>query len=280
MTKYIIGYNVHSYKETNLNDSSLQSNLDSMLVIIISQKSEIGEIGKYYKVVDNFIKTNRRVILVSTDDKSKLFISLARLMTSYRKYDIYCVPSIEIVTANYLNKLEERTPDFSEVQTYIGGNVTAYTDASNIIYGLDTLVSEGDTEGLKVFFEQHKSSIEELSTVFDYMKTECEQFNSQELLDNIDKSKTEIANLQNVNTKSKIEIANLTEINTKYKDTEKLLKEKLTALKSENDSLKSNTDSGIILNDYNELNLANINYKVKRIIYFKEISARLILCCT
>lgn len=272
MTKYIVGYNVHGYRETSLNDEGLKNNNDSSVVIVISSKTESGEIGKYYKLVDLCIKNNRKVILISTEENNKVFKALARLMTSYRKYDIYYTPSIETVNAKYLETLESREPDFSEVQTFIGGDITAYADASNMIYGLESLVSAGDTEGLKVFFEQHKNSIEELGNVLDYMKSECEQHNSQELLENIDKNKIEIAKLQEMNNNSKAEITKLQDASNKGKEELEVIKRKVAELKSENDNLKANSESGVILNDYNELNLSNINYKVKRILYFKEIS--------
>ena len=51
----------------------------------------------------------------------------------------------------------------SEVQAYIGGDVTAYSDMSTILFGIESLVEEGNIDGLKNYVEDRILSIEKLT---------------------------------------------------------------------------------------------------------------------
>lgn len=272
MKKFIFNENIHGYEKLNINDIQEVSDRDD-LYIIIADKSCDKDISSYYNLVASALKKNNRIIFISVDDDNKLFKPLASLMVTYNAYDIYQVAEKTDISAPYLLKIQERHPDLSEVQTYIGGDITAYSDLTTILFGIESLTDEGNEEALKSFLEKHMLSIESLVATLDYMKKTCDIFNSNELIDSINHLKDEIDKLNNTLEKKNKEIEEV-----KYdRDVKKVeaenLKRENNNLKNKNTDLQSQAESGgSVIKSYKEINTSVINCKTKLVIYFKEIS--------
>ena len=196
---------------------------------------------------------------------------LASLMLMHNAYDIYQIAKSDVLTAQYLKDVEERTPDYTEVQSFIGGDVTSSTDMNEIVFAITSLVNEGNIEGLKSFVESRIESIENMSVAINTLKKTNDLFNSNELLDVIDRLRTKndkiIRDLENKEAK-------IDEIK-REKEQEFVraedLKRENEKLKSTNENLKA-TGGGAIIKSYSPLNTQLMTCKTKLIIYFKEIS--------
>ena len=169
MTKYLLNENIHGYEKITVNDLDKTVESDSMFIIIIDKNCDSNTNG-YYKFINSALKHRNRVILVSIDDENRSFKPLASLMFLFEAYDVYQIEDRESISAPYLLKIIDREPDFTEVQTFIGGDVTAYSDISTILFGIESLVEEGNEDKLKDFLETHMISIENLTTTLNNMK--------------------------------------------------------------------------------------------------------------
>ena len=101
---------------------------EDMLVVVIDKTCD-EKLGMYYRVFTDALKNNNRVVLVGVNDDNKSFKPLASLLVTYNEYGIYQIEDKSTLGAVELQKMCERKPDFSEVQTFIGGDVTAYADS-------------------------------------------------------------------------------------------------------------------------------------------------------
>lgn len=272
MEKYIVNNNMHGYTKLDINEYTKDSVKDSLVVLIIDETC-VELINKYYTALNNLLSNRNRVIMVGIGDENNAFRVLASLMITYRRYDIYFVSDEEDISASYLLKLEGREPDLHEVQNYIGGDLTAYNDLAEIVFGIESLVDEGSCDKLKDFIENHMLSIENLTETLNLMKKTCEVFNSKELLDQITKLRDD-----QVKFEKSIEELNKTLEDTKYKMEEyqvsaENLKRENKKLKDENSELESQTSgNNSIIKSYQTVSTALIHCKTKLVIYFKEIS--------
>lgn len=272
MVKYLINENIHGYEKITVNDDKAFTERDNMFVLIIDKNCD-KNVGSYYRALTQALKNNNRVIMVSIDDENKAFKPLASLLITYNNYDIYQVIDRESISAPYLLKLEDREPDYTEVRTYVGGDVTAYSEMSTILFGIENLIDEGNEAGLKNFLEEHMLSIENLTTTLNNMKKTCDVFSSSELTDTINSLKTKIEKLQQDIENRDKEISNI-----KFERDEN--KVNLENIKRENEKLKnSNTDlqaqaesGGSVIKTFKEINTQLINCKTKIVLYFKEVS--------
>lgn len=272
MTKYLVNENIHGYEKITCEDLDKTNNSGNLFVIIIDKSCD-GDVNKYYKLINSALRNNNRVILISINDENKIFKTLASLMTTFYSYDIYQVEEKESISAPYLLKLEERHPDITEVQTYISGDVTSYSDITTILFGIESLVDEGNIDALKSFIEEHITSIENLTTAINNMKKTCDIFNSNELIDAVNDLKEREHKLNKT-----IEEKDKTLEEIKYdRDSNKVevenLKRENEKLKNKNNDLKAQNESGsAVIKSYKEINTQLIQCKTKLILYFKEIS--------
>lgn len=271
MTKYIFNYNMHGYESTTVEE--FDSSKDESLLVVVIDKSCDSNTSAYYKLVDNALKNKNRILLIGVEDENISFKPIASLMITYRAYDIYTVLEKDNISAEYLITIEDREPDLTEVQTYIGGDVTAYTDLSTLLFGIESLVDEGNQEKLKDFLEEHLLSIENMTTTLNNMKKTCEVFSSGELIDKINSMKA-----KEDKYKKDLEDKDKAIADTKYEyekckvDKEELKREN-DKLKIKNNELKSQTESGgTVISTYKEVNTSLINCKTKLVLYFKEVS--------
>lgn len=272
MVKYLINENIHGYERITVKDTEATNNKDNLFVIILDKSCD-NDTGNYYKLISNALKNNNRVILVSVDDENKSFRPLASLMTTFNNYDIYQVQDKESISAPYLLKLEDRKPDLTEVQTFIGGDITAYSDMNTILFGIESLVDEGNDKGLKEFVEKHLISIENLTSTLNNMKKTCDTFNSNELIDAVNALKDKESKLKTTIDEKEKEISTIKFDRDTYKVESENLKRENTKLKNKNMDLESQAEAGVsVIRTYKEINTASINCKTKLVLYFKEIS--------
>lgn len=272
MTKYLINENIHGYDKISVNDIDKADSMNSLFVVIIDKSCD-SEVAKYYKFINKALKNNNRVITVGVNDENVTFKPIASMMTTFNSYDIYQVDGREYISANYLLTLEDREPDMAEVQAYIGGDVTAYSDMSTILFGIESLVEEGNIDGLKNYVEDRILSIEKLTVTLNNMKKTCDVFNSNELIDAVNSLKEKEKKLSNtIEDKDKTIEEIKFDRDQKKVDLENLKREN-ERLKNRNNDLKAQTESGSsVIRSYKEIHTQSINCRTKFVLYFKEIS--------
>jgi hypothetical protein len=273
MQKYIINASVHGYKTLAVEDIEAMNKIKDSFISVVISKDIDGCLSTYYKAVDALIRNHNRVALISVEDNNKVLKPIACLMVAYKCYDIYTVTGLDEVTGNFLLAVEEREPNITEVQSFVGGDITAYNDLATFVFGLESLVEGGDTDQLIKYIDENINSIANFTVTVNNMKTKCSMINSDELIDKISElqesngdllqqvqdqiAKSETLKSERDKTK--------TELNSVVKENQKL-KTKCDELESNN-----NGSSGIVRN-FNELNTQLIKCKTKFVIYIKEIS--------
>lgn len=273
MTKYIINETFHGYEKINVDNIDAANQQDNLYIIIVDNKCD-GDVASYYKFMNTALKKHNRIILISIADDNKCFKPLASLLMTFDNYDIYEVDSRESLSASYLKVLEEREPDYCEVQTYVGGDLTAFSDMSMILFGIESLVEEGNEKALKAFLEEHIISIENLTTSLNSMKKTCELFNSNELVNEVNSLKDKekklsktvaerdesLKDIKHERDEHKVEAENLKRENEKLKEKTKELQEQTSSSGSTITSFKT-TSTQLLKGN-----------KTKIVLYFKEIS--------
>ena len=139
--------------------------------------------------------------------------------------------------------------------------------------GITDLINRGDLEGLKVFIEEHINSVENLTSVVDYMKKVVDTANSRELMDRICELKEKIGMLDDWVDKYERENQEYRDENIKLVEKDKMSVKELSRLMSRNKELEQQVASNTpIIQTYSEINTALIKCKTTNIIYFKEVS--------
>lgn len=272
MTKYLLNENIHGYEKITVDEIEKTTDKGNMFVVVIDNDCDRFT-GAYYKFLRDAAMNQNRIIIVGINDGNKSFRPIASMLTTFNNYDIYQVETREDVSAPYLLKLEDRKPDLAEVQTFIGGDITAYSEMSTILFGIESLVEEGNTDGLKNFVQEHLMSIENLTTTLNNMKKTCDVYNSNELIDAVNSLKDSEKKLTaTITEKDKIIVDTKTDRDQKKAEVETLKKEN-ERLKSKNEDLKAQTSSGAsVIKSYKEVHTQSINCRAKLVLYFKEIS--------
>jgi hypothetical protein len=274
MIKYLVNELMHGYEKVDITADELLTTKDNMCIIVLSKNCD-SNIGVYYKTVTTLLKHNNRVIIIGLEDGNRVFSVIASLMVTYDAYDIYTVHAREDISAPYVMTLEKREPDIVEVQTYISGEIVAFTDMSNALFAIQNLVEDGDIEGLKSYVENNAETINNFVPNLNSMKKRCEEFNSNELIDAATDLKAAADKLQNKIKEQGTEIDKL-----KHDRDEKLVaaetaQRELVKLKEVNLDLKQQASTGgAVMATYEPLNLKATDVRVtaKHILYFKEIS--------
>lgn len=273
MTKYIVNETFHGYERLDISNYGKLDSQDCLYVVVVDKKCD-SSIEKYYTFVNEALRMHNRVILISISDDNKSFKTLASLMVTFRDYDIYEVVDHDSLSAEYLLKLESREPDYSEVQTYIGGDLTAYSDMSMILFGIESLVDEGNTDGLKSFVEEHILSIENLTSSLNHMKKTCELFNSNELVNEIKTLKDREKQLNKAVDEKEDALKEVKHDRDENKVAAETLKRENEKLKEKAKDLQNQASSGgatIVSFKTTSTQLLRGN-KTKIVLYFKELS--------
>ena len=276
MDRYIVNHTAFGYSPLDFNDREAYENVVDAIVAVIVDHTVDDQLSKYYKAIDTLLKNDNWIVLISVNDNNTSFKSLASLVISRNGYDIYLLEEIETketITGNYIADIEKRNPDITEVKSYIGGDIIAYNNLDNIMIGIETLVHNGDMEGLARFIEQRSDSIESIVEALNILKKKSDAFDSQELFDMVNSLREENDSLE-------------VELDNQRRDMEKLLFEKeglslkvkdmtseVNNLKKQIAELQSNSGYGSsVIKSFKEVNTQLINCKARIVLYFKEIS--------
>lgn len=242
-------------------------------LLILLDKSTNDKLYEYYQLVTRNILSKCKVILLMLNTESSIRKQLCMLMAAYHRYDIYSVDDISVITSEYVNNLVSRSPSLDEVQTFIGGDISAYSNISSLVLGISKLVESADMEALKVYIEENSDSIKQFSEVVDYMKRVVDTANSGDYTKSINALKTSLES-----AKAEIDAAEL-RCKTAENDKNKLaednstMKKDVAAAKAKITELDQQLASKApVIKSYSELNTALIKCRVKHIMYFKEIS--------
>ena len=261
------------YETTKIDDNRLR-NSDNTVVLVLNESASTN-LHTYYNSVIDIILSGAKLICISVGKESKIRKAIMMVMASYRDYNIYKVGSSDIIDEEYIKAVENRNPDLAEVQQYIGGDISAYSELNTILFGINNLVNTGDIDGLKVFIENHIESIESSIEVIEYLKKLADSTNSGDLADLIESLKNKVA-------ASSRQIDDLNADLKQYKGENEKLNDKVNSLTMDvnranrkvsdlEDQLKSAGGSAVI-STYSDVDTRIIKCKTQSIIYFKEIS--------
>ena len=82
MTKYIINETFHGYNKISVDDLSVSSDKDNLIVVFIDNTCD-EELSKYYTFLNTSLKNHNRIILISMRDENKSFKTLASLLITF-----------------------------------------------------------------------------------------------------------------------------------------------------------------------------------------------------
>lgn len=268
MHKYIVNGNFIGYEEIDLDENK---DIKNSLVIFILNDKKI-EIVKYYSAIKKFVRGNNKVIVIGTD-KDDNFELLASLMVSMDRYDIYLVNEYSDITVNYLETCEEREPDYTEVQNFIGGDITAIDSIVDILFNIESMVYNEDIDTLNKFIRENERTISNMSTAFNRIRKYADIKNSDELVNKVIESSNKIKELEEYRNEKEEELRKITEEKElAYRKLDEL-KDKNKELKEDIGNLKSSIEDGSnVINCFEEINTNIIRCNVQRVLYFKEVS--------
>ena len=145
---------------------------------------------------------------------------------------------------------------------------------SMILFGIESLLEEGNEAALKDFLEEHMVSIENLTTSLNFMKKTCDLFNSNELINEVNTLKEKEKKL----SKTVSERDESLEIVKRDRDENKVTAENL---KRENEKLREKAkdmQEQVNSNSHTIRNFKTVSTQLLKgnrtniVLYFKEIS--------
>ena len=90
MERFLLNGSLHAYTRLVVGDEKTPS-IKGTVVVIICDTELNDRFSELYKMTDTLLKNGNRLVLVSVEDKNKVFMPLASLLMLYRNYDIYRV---------------------------------------------------------------------------------------------------------------------------------------------------------------------------------------------
>lgn len=272
MARYIINHSLDGYETVNILDTKLTDTDDNTIILVLDETTSDKLQDYYERVIDILLSKNRLYVIV-VGKESKIRKAICTLVTNYRNYNLYKVDSKTTITKDYIDTIIERLPTIDEVQSFMGGDISGYSDINVILLGIDDLVSRGDLEGLKRFIEEHLISIEGLTSAVDYMKKIVDTTNSKELLSRIEELKTKLREADRKLDNTEEENRKIKDENLKLSESSDITKKELARIMSKNKELEQQMSSNApVIQSYSEINTTLIKCKTANVIYFKEIS--------
>lgn len=271
MENYIINHALHGFNMLKV-DSPEVKTISNSLVIYVLSKAVKDNVKANYNNVAALLKNHNRVIFIGDDTENNTFKSVASLMVTYGAYDIYSIADISDITGPYVKTLIERTPDITEIRTYIGGDVSAYNDIIPILFGFESFVEQGDSENLKKFIEEHMSSIENMSSVINNLKKKADLLDSDELFDKIESLNKNNEVLEGQIKAGETKLSEVKHERDGFKTMASENGKKVKELTEKVAELSGRENYGSILNDYKEENTQLMRCTAKIVLYFKEVT--------
>ena len=272
MTKYLFNSNIFGYETWAVDDFNKQLNNDDVVTIVLDKSTEDLS-SCYYNLANQAISNQCRLILIGVGELTATFRSIASNMILYKKYDIYQVSKADEVNASYMDKIEKRTPDLEEVKQFIDGDIIAYSEISNHIFAINSLVNEGNLDGLREYVENNINSIDSIVIALNRLKETADRFNTAEFDENIKQMAESIEQkVKELEAKDE-EISNI-------KHEKDVITVELDTLKRELKNLKefgqapaqSSAQGTSVIKNYQTLQTQMVQSNKAIVLYFKEIS--------
>ena len=268
----MINNSVHGYTQLMIDDEKLDSITDSMVNVIVD-KSADDKLALYYRKFRKILSNRNRIYLIGVKDDNTSLKVLSSLMLCYNDYDVYEVNSKDRITASYIKNIEERNPDITEVETYINGEISCYTELSELVFGIENLAKEKNIDALSEFVENHVGSVENIVGTVNKLKKRAYLFNSDEMFGIIKKSREAVDKLNTTIEEKDKKLEEIKYERDKFKVDADTLRRENGKLKTTNEQLEQvGANGGAIIKSYKTLNTQLIRCKTKQIIYFKELS--------
>jgi hypothetical protein len=277
MNKYIIGVGMNEFSRIELNEveGALEESIDEKEVefVVIVADDDNKKLFEYYSAIETILKNNKDLFLVYIKD-TEMWKPLAMLMATYDRYDVYRTEGIDSINSEYIRNIEKRRPTYREESIVHGNDVIAYSKLNIIVLGISNLVAEQDVDGLTKFIRKYANEIDGIVKAFDYMKYVVEQSNKSALERELDEKTNEnlklyddIAGLEREKKRTSIEMRDL-------RKELSITSEKLRVAESKVITAEAVNEAGATGNvtDYPELNTIQLNSKIGRVLYFKELS--------
>jgi len=241
------------------------SNREQIEFMVLDAETN-NKLNEFYTKAKDIILSGKRLITIGVPSESNICKSIYKLMASYRAYDIYEVESSTDVDEQYKKMVKDRKPTVNEVQAFIGGDLTAFSEASTIVMAIEELVKIGDIEGLAMFIKQNEATIVGFTNLLDDIKVYIDKHNSGEYVKEIDKLKADFnAELEKIKA---LEVEK-----DKFRLEVRTTKEERDKIKVQLESLRSvGAGAGQAIVNYPEVKTSLIKCKVNYIIYIKEVS--------
>ncbi len=275
---YIVNYDVSGIKRVEIDDERLLEG-EGKTVIVALDKNTSDKLNIYYNNILNIITSRNKLILIIIGDGSSIDKQICNLMALYRQYNIYKIDDTNILDIDYIRELDGREPSYNEVQTFIGGDISAYSDINKLLIEIEELIIDGNIADFKNIVESNRSTLKKLRESVDYMKSRIDNIDSGSLNDEEVEKVKELDNIiQNVKKeldKVREGKKSTEEENNKLRNDIEKYKEEMDKMKSKISKITSLQGEEIgypIIKTYTQLNTALINCKVKIVIYFKEIT--------
>lgn len=271
--KYIVNQLVAGYTSVEIDDRRLLENDKSFIIVALTEDTS-NELSRYYNSIRDILLTNSKLMVVIVGKESKIRKHIMNLMANYRNYNIYKVDGLATIDITYCNNICNREPSLDEVQQFIGGDVSAYSELSAILTGVKALAEQNDVEHLKGFIEQHYDSIDSCTELIEYMKKIVDTTNSGELTGIISNLKEKLADSARDLTNSQVQVKELRALNEELQENTASLQQEMKRVNAKVASLQEaadNASSGIITT-YSEINTPSIKCVPKHILYVKELS--------
>lgn len=271
MERFLLNGSLHAYTRLVVGDEKTPS-IKGTVVVIICDTELNDRFSELYKMTDTLLKNGNRLVLVSVEDKNKVFMPLASLLMLYRNYDIYRVDIKSIVTADWLERVLERHPDYNEVQNYVSAEMMAYTDLSNLFITVEDKVKSGDVDGLRDFVEKNTPVLEMLTLTLNNMKKQCDISNSSELNDLIADFKQRIDGVSKELSYAKKQLAEKEEDSQRQQDSIRELRSKVAELEEKIEDEDDTAAGSGVIKQFKTINMGAVKVNAKHVIYFKELT--------
>lgn len=276
MNKYIVNHDIEGMVRKNISDAELKEGTENLVVVVLDSSTE-ESLKEYYNNITDILLSKNKLVIIIIQDESDIGVHIANLACLYKCYNIYEVSNRGIIDKDYMERVESRTPNYSEVQAFLGGGITAYSEIGDILLEVRDLLSEGDVEGLKRLLDKHEGSVNDLNVAVDYIRNTVKDINSDSLRDEIikinealDESITKLNDIKKVSGELQDENAKLEE---DLEKTRGKLEEATKQVESmRNMSFGNGSRDGHIIKTYAEFNTSLIKCRVKSVVYFKEIT--------
>lgn len=251
MSRYLIGGKIEGFDSVD----NIENISNSEVVYVLTKDEKVAD---SYINIHKLIKKNNRVIVIYTNDCNDEHFMVARMAVSFGCYDIYKVPVYSAINRAYIEDLLDRTATYEEVQSYVGGEIAAYSEISVLLMKLDEAISNGDDDRIKDVIESNANTLENGVELIDSLRAIAQHSVKEGSSNDDSKLKDKVEELQN-------KIDRIEEEHRKEVDelNDKIAKAKVIGGKVQQQTL---------INSPIPLNTGSIRCMATNVLYFKEIS--------